>query len=100
MSSDSLAKTLDDLFDAERAVRQAHIEIVDADPKSLLPLLEKTLRDAMSNDDEDERALRLVRIAAVLGELEGAKPIDLLIDVLGSEDPEARHSAGVALEDL
>ena len=98
--ADSLAATLDALFDAERAVRHAHVEIVDSDPKTLVPLLEKALRAAMSNDDEDERALRLVRIAAVLGELEGPKPIDLLIDILGCEDPEARHSAGVALEDL
>lgn len=95
-----LAETLDALFDAEREVRRAHIELTDADPKELVALLDKAVRDSLSNDDEDERALRLVRIAAVLAELEGPKPIDLLIDVLGCEDPEARHAAGVALEDL
>jgi HEAT repeat protein len=97
---DKLADTLDALFDAERAVRQAHIELVDAGAKTMLPLLEKTIRDALSNDDEDERALRLVRMSALLGELDGPKPIDLLIDILGCEDPEPRHAAGVALEDV
>ncbi len=96
----ALIDTLDALFDAERSVRRAHIEIVDTEPKLLLPLIEKALRDSLDNDDEDERTLRLVRLAAVLGELEGPKPIDMLIDILGCEDPEARHAAGVALEDL
>lgn len=96
----ALNDTLDALFDAERSVRRAHIEIVDSDPKLLLPLVENALKDSLANDDEDERALRLVRLAAVLGELEGPKPIDMLIDILGCEDPEARHAAGVALEDL
>src|SRR5262249_32405930 len=48
----------------------------------------------------DERALRLVRIASLLGELEGERVVDLLIDVLGCDDPEPRHAAGEALEDL
>jgi HEAT repeat protein len=66
----------------------------------MLPVLEKSIRDAMANDDEDERAIRLVRVAAVLGELDGPMAIDLLVDILGCEDPEPRHAAGVALEDV
>jgi HEAT repeat protein len=96
----ALPKLLDSLFDAERAVRAAHVEIVDHDPKELLPALEAATKSALADGDEDERTLRLVRLSALLGELEGAKPVDLLIDVLGAEEPEARHAAGVALEDL
>ena len=100
-SSDSKIPTLlDELFDAERSVRRAHIDLVDADANELLPALEKAAKESFANDDEDEKALRLVRIAAVLGELEGPKPVDLLIDILGADEPEARHAAGVALEDL
>ena len=36
----------------------------------------------------------------MLGELEGAEVVDLLIDILGEGEPEARHAAGEALEGL
>jgi HEAT repeat protein len=98
--ANDLTRQLAGLFDAERAVRRAHVELADHDPKTLLPALETAMREAMKHDDEDERALRLVRIAAILGEHEGAKAVDLLIDILGSDEPEARHAAGTALEDL
>jgi len=35
-----LAATLVALFDAERATRAAHDELVDAEPEAVLPLLE------------------------------------------------------------
>jgi HEAT repeat protein len=97
-----LAATLTALFDAERAVRAAHDELVDAEPGAVLPLLEKTTRDALTLDelDEDEASLRLVRVAAVLGEMQGPRVVDLLVDVLGCDEPEARHAAGEALEGL
>ena len=94
-----LQALLAELFDAERAVRHAHGELAEKEPKTLLPALEKAITDSLENDDEDERALRLVRIAALLGELDGPIVVDLLIDILGGADPEARHAAGEALED-
>src|SRR5580704_8932896 len=95
----ALSRSLDALFDAERDVRRVHAELAEATPSDLLPILETAIQSSVGNPDEDERTLRLVRIAGLLGEIEGAKAVDLLIDVLGAEDPEARHSAGVALED-
>ena len=97
-----LAATLVALFDAERAARAAHDELVDAEPDALLPLLEKATRDALTLDDldEDESSLRLVRVAAVLGEMQGPRVVDLLVDILASDEPEARHAAGEALEGL
>jgi HEAT repeat protein len=95
----ALSRSLDALFDAERDVRRVHAELAEATASDLLPILETAIQSSVSNPDEDERTLRLVRIAGLLGEIEGAKAVDLLIDVLGSEDPEARHGAGVALED-
>jgi len=97
-----LAATLVALFDAERAARAAHDELVDAEPEAVLPLLEKTTRDALTLDelDEDESSLRLCRVAAVLGEMQGPRVVDLLVDILGCDEPEARHAAGEALEGL
>ena len=97
-----LAATLVALFDAERAARAAHDGLVDAEPDAVLPLLEKATRDALTLDelDEDESSLRLVRVAAVLGEMQGPRVVDLLVDILDSDEPEARHAAGEALEGL
>ncbi len=41
-----------------------------------------------------------MRIAALLGEHEGPRAVDALIDVLSSDHPEARRSAGEELEEL
>lgn len=97
-----LEATLNALFDSERAVRNAHDELSDAEPARVLPLLERATKQALTLDDvdEDEASLRLVRIAALLGEMQGPRVVDLLIDILGSDDPEARQGAGEALESL
>jgi len=73
------------LFDAERAVREAHDQLVNADATAVLPLLERATREALDLDqlDEDESSLRLVRVAALLGEMQGGRVVDLLVDILG-----------------
>jgi hypothetical protein len=102
MRPEELAGRLEALFDAERAAREAHDDVVDAEPGMLLPILEKATRDALDLDthDEDESSLRLVRIAGVLGELEGPHVVDLLVDILACDEAEARHAAGEALSGL
>jgi len=102
MAPTDLATTLAGLFDAERAARHAHDELVVADPGQVLPLLATTTRKALALDalDEDEASLQLVRIAGVLGEMQGAAVVDLLIDILGCDEPEARGAAGEALSGL
>jgi HEAT repeat protein len=96
------AGTLKALFDAERAARAAHDELVDTPPDTVLPLLERTTREALELDtlDEDEASLRLVRISALLGEMQGPRVVDLLVDILSCDEPEARHSACEALSGL
>jgi HEAT repeat protein len=102
MPGEGLAETLKALFDAERAARQAHDELVEADSARVLPLLERETREALTlrKADEGESSLRLSGIASVLAEMEGPRVVDLLIEILGSEDTEARHSAGEALSGL
>jgi HEAT repeat protein len=102
MPVQDLATTLKGLFDAERAVREAHDELVNADAAEVLPLIERATREALDLDhlDEDESSLRLVRVASLLGEMQGGKVVDLLVDILGCDEPEARHAAGEALAGL
>jgi len=100
MARDDLAATLASLFDAERTVRGAHDDLVDADQARVEPLLEAAIHEALGLDDGGEAALRLVRIAGVLGEMEGPRVVDRLIDILGCDQPEVRHAAGEALSGL
>jgi HEAT repeat protein len=88
------------LYDAERAARDAHDELVEQDPARVIPALEKACREALALEDEDEASLRLNCLAELLGELEGPRVVDLLIDILGSQDSESRRAAGEALSGL
>jgi len=81
-------------------VRKLHEELAQAPEAALLDALSESLKEALKDADEDEASLRLVRIAALLGELEGPRVVDALIDVLSSEHPEARRAAGEQLEEL
>jgi HEAT repeat protein len=96
MPSASLEASLKALFDAERAVRAAHGALAEEDPRRVMPLLQRAVREAASLD-EDEAALRLVRVATLAGEFDGPQAVDLLIDILGSDAAEARHEAGEEL---
>ncbi len=100
MPEADLVATLTSLFNAERMARTAHDKLVDADPGLLVPVLERAIADAAKLEDDEEALLRFERIAEVLGELPGPRPVDLLIDILGREEPEARHAAGEALSGI
>jgi HEAT repeat protein len=102
VGGDDFGAILEALFDAERAAREAQQELADGDLSEVVPVLEQATREALAleADDEDESSLRLVRIAGVLGDLEGARVVDLLIDILGAADAETRQAAGVALSGL
>jgi HEAT repeat protein len=96
----AIDRSLNQLFDAERAVRRLHDELAEQPENELLEGLLEALPPALQHADEDEAALRLVRIASLLGELSGPRVVDALIDVMGSEHPEPRRAAGEELEEL
>jgi HEAT repeat protein len=96
----AIDKALSELFDAERNVRRLHDELVALPQNDLLEALSGALAAALREPNEDEATLRLVRIAALLGEHEGPRVVDGLIDVLSSDHPEARRAAGEELEAL
>jgi hypothetical protein len=102
--NDSIASQLASLFDAERTARKTHAEILRAhtraggDAGALVAALKREVDASQTLKDPEEQALRRVRVAALLGEIHGASAVDLLIDLLGDDEPEARHAAGEALE--
>ena len=93
-------ENLDALFDAERQARGLHEQLLASDVGELVKELRDATKAALVKSDTDESSLRLARLAALLGDLEGPEPVDLLIDILGSESAEARVYAGESLEAL
>jgi HEAT repeat protein len=93
-------KNLASLFEAERRVRDLHDTICDAEPEAALDAIARVLPKALAEDDELEAALRLDRLAMLLGEFEGPRAVDLLVDVLTSDLPDVRATAGEQLEAL
>ncbi len=98
--TDSLDTSLTKLFDAERQVRRMHDELAEAPQEAALDAIGRALGAALKESDEEEASLRLVRIAQLLGEFEGPRSVDMLIDVLNCDHPEARDMAGEQLESL
>ncbi|WP_437811612.1 HEAT repeat domain-containing protein [Sorangium sp. So ce1078] len=96
----AIETTLTKLFDAERTARRLHDDLAATPGDVLLDVLTDAIASATRENDEDEAALRLVRIASLLGEHEGPRALDALIDVLASEHPEARQAAGEEIESL
>jgi HEAT repeat protein len=96
----AIDKALGELFDAERNVRRLHDELAALPQNELLEALSGALAAALREPNEGEASLRLVRIAALLGEHEGPRVVDGLIDVLSSDHAEARRAAGEELEAL
>jgi HEAT repeat protein len=90
---------LGELFLAEQKARDLADEIASSSPEIVLAVLIEAVERARELGDEKERIGRLDSVAKILGEIGNAGAVDLLIDILGSEEPEARHAAGVVLED-
>jgi len=91
---------LEGLFSAERKVRELHDTLATTPKDALLDVLVPAIAAATKMDDEDEASLRLVRIAELLSDVESPRAMDALIDILATEHPEARHSAGEAIEEI
>lgn len=96
----TIGETLNALFEAERAVRAHHAALRSEGDAALIPELRAATAAALKVDDEADASIRLIRLALLLGDLEGDTVVDLLIDILGGPSPEARIAAGEALEGL
>lgn len=96
----SIETQLRELFDAERAVRRLHADLCQRAQGELVDAVRKAIVAATAEPDEAEASLRLVRLAALLGEFEGPRVVDALIDIVATEHEEARRTAGEELEAL
>lgn len=96
----TIGDTLNALFEAERTARSHHATLRGEGDTKLLPVLRSATAEALALEDETEASIRLVRLALLLGDLEGDAVVDLLVDILGGVSPEARIAAGEALEGL
>lgn len=96
----AIDQALEQLFDAERTARKIHDELAAKPRDEMLDALSDAVQASLRETREEEASLRLVRLAGLLGEFEGPRVVDGLIDVLGADHPEARATAGEHLEDL
>ncbi|WP_394850401.1 HEAT repeat domain-containing protein [Pendulispora brunnea] len=101
MQKSDIEKLIAELFDAERAVRRTHASLLDQNHGALVASIATAVDQAfaLANSDRSELQLRLTRAAELLSDLEGPQTVDLLIRILGCDEPEPRHAAGEALQE-
>lgn len=88
---------------AEEEVRRLQDELIEGASSAraaTLAALREAVLEGLGHGEGPEAAASLVPIAEILGELDGPEVCDLLIDLLGSDEPEVRFTAGRALQDL
>ena len=95
-----LENALAELFAAEKKARDLADEIADGPPELVLAVLTEAVERARKLADEPDRIARLESVAKILGSISGPAAVDALIDILGSEEHEARHTAGMVLEEI
>jgi HEAT repeat protein len=103
LTTADLESKIDRLRRAEEEVRRLQDELIDdaaADRAKTIAALKEAVAEGLGEGDGVEAAIALVPIVEVLAELDGPDVCDLLVDAMGSDDPETRHTAGKALEDL
>lgn len=88
---------------AEEEVRRLQDELIEGAESAraaTLNAMREAVLEGLGHGEGAEAAAALVPLAEVLGELDGPEVCDLLIDLLGSDEPEVRFTAGRALQDL
>jgi len=89
------------IFDADRALREAEIQLLrDKDSEDLVALLERETQRALGMQDREEGAMRLERLADLCAQVPGPRMTDALIAILNDGEPRVRVAAGEALRDL
>jgi HEAT repeat protein len=96
----SVENVLAKLFRVQREARAFADEIAGEPPEAVMPVLLRAIEKARSHPGEEDRVLELESVAQILGGIEGPRAVDALVDILGSEEPAARHAAGTVLEEV
>ena len=96
----SIAQQLRAIFDAERALRNAESELLQADPRQLEELLSQAVAEAKAERDPYEAELRLTRLADLCAQVPGEGMADAMLAILDEEQPGVRVQAAEALVDV
>jgi len=96
----SISNQLRAIFDAERALRNAESELLQADPKQLEELLSQAVAEAKAERDPYEAELRLTRLADLCAQVPGEAMADAMLAILDEEQPGVRVQAAEALVDV
>jgi HEAT repeat protein len=96
----SLSSALSQMVDASRTARSLREELARAPKDDVLAAVADAIAKTREVSDPEEQKTRLGCYAQVLGELDGDKTVDLLVDLLDSEHAEVRVLAGEELEAL
>ncbi len=97
----SLAKQLDQIFDADRAMRKAEATLLrKKQSEELVALLSDATAEALTLEDRAEATMRLERLADLCAQVPGPKMTDALIAMLNDGEPRVRVAAGEALRDV
>ena len=91
---------LREIFDADRAARQAELALLSEAPATLRPRLARAVADARELDDSEEADLRLRRLADLCAQVPGPETIAALLAILDHRTPSIRTEAGEALLDV
>ncbi|HJL15205.1 MAG TPA: HEAT repeat domain-containing protein [Sandaracinaceae bacterium LLY-WYZ-13_1] len=96
----ALDDTLNAIFDADRAARDAEDDLLGEDPGAVADLLAGAVQDALRQADPAESELRLRRLADLCAQVPGPKVADALLAILDHPEPAIRTEAGEALLDV
>src|SRR6476620_3627099 len=102
MSAQPNAKTLlEQLFDADRRVREAEASLLAAaSGDELERALERAADEAFASKESDASVARLIRLSDLCAQVQGPRMADTLLAILNHEDPQVRVAAGEALRDF
>lgn len=88
------------IFEAERTLRRAEKRLLASPTPEVTELLAAAVTEAAKVAEEDERTLRLERLADLCAQVAGPKMVDALFTILDDESPRVRAVAGEALLDV
>lgn len=96
----SASEHLNAIFEADRTLRDAEQDLLEGDEESVARALADAVDDAIDLDDEDEKTMRLQRLADLCAQVPGPSMVDALIQILDEELPSVRVAAADALVDV
>ncbi|MGB5813339.1 MAG: HEAT repeat domain-containing protein [Polyangiales bacterium] len=97
----SIAKELEQIFDADRKLREAESRLLRVRNSSeVVDLLIAETKNALAHQDREEATMRLERLADLCAQVHGPQMTDALIEILNDQEPRVRVAAGEALRDV